>query len=159
MIAMGVILLAWLAPLPLDVYRNLWSGTGVIGIDSENIINGRLRSVTRVSQEIDNRTVPGEQVLSIWPGYLVQSHAGALPGTESDVGFFITPRLSDADVRRFGLLKESDVAAGFARSYPCLVVLGNSNMTESEHFESLARMYGYRPVFTLGHTDIYSCKK
>jgi hypothetical protein len=45
-----------------------------------------IQSAERVTDWIDARTRPGDEVLTSWPGYLLGSHAVAVPGFENQYG-------------------------------------------------------------------------
>lgn len=156
-----ILLILYISPMPFELSRYLSNGVGVIGIYSaENAINYRMNSVRQVSTEIDRQTRPGESVLSLWPGYLVESRARCLPGMESHVGLFIAPRLSPDALERYRILSQSGIERGLAHHDPCLVVLGNE---ETMHpygplYQKMVERYGYQVVHHLGNASIYKCK-
>ena len=161
-IAIAAILAAtYLWPVPSDVTRYLSSGVHVPGIaKAENAIDFRLDSVRQVSREIDNRIVPGEPVLSLWPGYLLESRGECLPGMETHVGLSIAPRLSSTAAARLRIRTQPEIETGRERQDPCLVVLGNERSMHNlgDEYPPILKQDGYRLEYKLGHTEIYSCK-
>ncbi len=69
-----------------DFKRFLITGDDVIGVGVHNRKAWRLGFVSKISQEIDKHNVSNKPVFASWPGYLLESNAEALPGTENQFG-------------------------------------------------------------------------
>jgi len=161
LVAAVVLLITNLSFLMFDIPRYTSTGLGVIGVyDTDNVINWRLESVREVSREIDQRCVRGEEVLSFWPGYLLESAAACVPGMESHVGLSIVKHLTTARRSQYRIASAADIDAGLRLHQPCLAVLGNQQSmgVMSTKFAEMFERYGYRVSYSLGHTAIYTCK-
>src|SRR5690606_13151515 len=81
------ILLLCLRSVPTYIYTHTVSWIGVTGIERpEAAVSWNLSAIRAVSREVNELTVPGEPVLVIWPGYLLETHAAPFPGMENRFG-------------------------------------------------------------------------
>ena len=121
--------------------------------------NWRLTTVSQVSREIDRRSAPGDQVMSFWPGYLLESQAEPVPGMENQFGLYIAYRLTPEQMKRYAILSKEGIEAALARRVSCLVVIGNQeSIAPTWMLRSMVDAAGYTPAWSLGHTSLYACK-
>ena len=159
-LALLVVLLANLSFLGFDLRRYTSTGTGLIGLlPPTTAADWRLQSVRDISRELDRQTQPGDAVLSLWPGYLFESHAVCIPGMETHVGLSIAGKLTAAQLTRYRILSAADIEAGLKLHKRCLAVVGNqeSMLVGGAPFERMLHLHGYRVSHRLGHTSIYTC--
>jgi hypothetical protein len=152
----GVVLFVGLAIGPLQ--RFLLTGQQVAGVlDPAVAADWRISSVTAVSRAVDARIHPGEQVLSLWPGYLFQSQAMPFPGLENNAGTYLAGRLSPEQQATFHILSPTGIIQDITARRPRLVVLGNYKyaLPQDPPFrESLVRA-GYKLDWQLGDTTLW----
>ena len=123
-------------------------------------VNYKISSVREVSRVIDQQTSPGDTVLSLWPGYLLESKARCLRGMETHVGLFIAPQLNARELEKYSIRSQAQIEAGLAHHDPCVVVVG---IEETMHpygwqYGTLLAAAGYHTIYQSGHTAVYSCK-
>jgi hypothetical protein len=121
---------AMLAPFVLlavpSLNRFVITGEQVAGVpDPKFAGDWRIASILAVSKAIDARTVPGEAVLSLWPGYLFESHATPVAGLENNAGTYMARVLTAAQQEKFHILSPESIIAEIGARTPRLVVLGN----------------------------------
>jgi 4-amino-4-deoxy-L-arabinose transferase-like glycosyltransferase len=79
----------------------------------------------RVTAWIDARTHPGEEVLTSWPGYLLGSHAVAVPGFENQYGPVTERAIGPGGATRYKLGSIDDVRRAIRTHRTRLVVWKN----------------------------------
>ncbi|MCB0335626.1 MAG: glycosyltransferase family 39 protein, partial [Bdellovibrionales bacterium] len=94
-----------------DIIRYTRTGEGVIGIRSEeNAAYWNVQEVTKVSQFVDRSIPADKELMSIWPGYLFETHAKPLPGLENHFGPRIAPQLTKLERQRYHVITLKEVA-------------------------------------------------
>ena len=147
-----------------------WSATAItlaiyIGSGAYNLVSlvgstsrtfARIDSVERVATIVDERTRPGEQVLTSWPGYLFGTHARPVPGTENDFA---------ADARSSSRLKRQ-LGIGWRRAMSSRAISASDGRASSRSkiwhllpptlvLDQLAQRSGYRLVADVDSVRIY----
>jgi hypothetical protein len=142
-----------------DYVRFLRTGDNVIGIwTTSHADRWRLDSVVRVTHAVDELAAPGERVIALWPGYLVQSHAAPFPGLENNSATYFSGRLTSEQMVKYHIAGERAVEAALAAHDPRLFVLGNedSMLVRAAPYEALLARHGYERVRTVGGATIWS---
>ena len=157
----ALLLVYLLAPVN-DFRRYLITGEGVPGLERANDKQDwRVDRILEVSRAIDRLTRPGDTVISLWPGYLFQTHAVPLPSLESDFSLPIAAKVSPELRRRYHLLTVAELDDEIASHRTQLVVLGNENRLMQEvakdSVANTLRSNGYKMVQSVGDTEIYEC--
>jgi hypothetical protein len=146
--------IAYLAPAPVDVYRYAYSGADVPGIwGPERAERWTVAQVRRVSATIDRHAKPGEPVLSWWPGYLVESHARAVPGFENQFGLALAGQLTPEERGRYRLVSAQETQAFFERHEAKVIVSGLSNFMLWEDRDLAA--FGYDRAARVGDAEVF----
>ena len=100
-------------------------------------------------------------MISLWPGYLFQTHAVPLPSLESDFSLPIAAKVSPERRRRYHLLTTAELDEEIASHRTQIIVLGNENRLMQEvakgSVTSTLRSNGYKMVQSIGDTRIYMC--
>ena len=159
---LAILLAAYLLVTPLDLTRYLFPRTEP-GVSGAGALNWQIATVAEVARRVDALTVPGEAVLTWWPGYLVESHSVALPKLENHFGLWVADqaaaagrRLSQAELDRYRLISEAEIAEHLRERTTRVVVLGNWVSDEAKaRYRSLLAESGYRLVSELYDTQIY----
>lgn len=139
--------------------RFLSTGEDVIGITSpQHAVNWRLSTIAAVSRAIDQQIVPGERVLSLWPGYVFQSSAQPYPGLENNSATFMAERLKPSQQAMYHILSPPGIEAAIAAHAARVVVVGNqeSMLVEAGRFEQALLLSGYQVVSKIGNTTLWS---
>jgi hypothetical protein len=84
-----------------------------------------IQSAERVTDWIDARTRPGEEVLSSWPGYLLGSHAVEVPGFENQYGPVTVRAIGPGGAARYKLGSIDQVRKAIRTRLTRLVVWKN----------------------------------
>jgi Dolichyl-phosphate-mannose-protein mannosyltransferase len=84
-----------------------------------------IQRAERVTDWIDARTRPGEEVLTSWPGYLLGSHARAVPGFENQYGPVTERAIGPGGAARYKLGSIDDVRRAIRTHRTRLVVWMN----------------------------------
>ena len=82
-------------------------------------------SVERVSDAVEERTLPGETVLAGWPGYLFGTHANAVSGYTNQFAPVAAAKVSPREAKRVHVLSEPALEALIRRRVPRVVVERN----------------------------------
>lgn len=152
----GGILFAGAAVTPLQ--RFLFTGYQVAGIlDPSAAADWRISSVAAVSKAVDARIHPGEQVLSLWPGYLFQSQALPVAGLETNAGTYIGDRLPYEQQITFHILSPGEIIRDITARKHRLVVLGNYEyaVPQDPPFREALANAGYRVEQQFGKTTLW----
>ena len=94
-------------------------------VRTEPLLKPSVRSVERVSNAVQSRTRPGEEVLSGWPGYLFGTHADAVSGYTNQFAPAAAAKVSAREAARVHVLSEQEIERLIERRVPRLVVERN----------------------------------
>ena len=79
----------------------------MIGIPSgDGARQWSIEAAEHVAAAVDRQTRAEEQVMTLWPGYLLSSHASVYPRFENHFGFSASQQVSRAEQRQFALPSE-----------------------------------------------------
>jgi hypothetical protein len=114
-------------------------------------------NVRTVSRAIDVIAHPGEVVLAFWPGWLYETHAQPLPGTESNFipGTAAQSRLTPAQAGRYRMITFSEIAQTIRSRRVRIIVYGLGFGDDPIAWPRVLAQAGYRPTQTLGEATIY----
>ncbi len=141
----------------------LFTGDNVPGImEQRNTRRWSLEQVTAVSAAIDQLTMPGEQVLSFWPGYIFASSADPYPEFENQFGMGISGHLSPEKQQKYHIISEAGIHDAVASHRARIAVVGNHGTFEggTDYFATIGLLEanGYRVVRRMGSkTLIFEC--
>lgn len=148
--------LAYVVLLPKDLYADLGWASPIPGVG--NLAQTRqwtLPEIRAVSRLVDSVTAPGDQVITWWPGYLLESHAVPFPGMENHFGIGLAAGSRGV---AFGISDEQVLSAIREKKAP-LVVLGNwagGVLAERRaEFEQVIRAAGWTEVGAVGDTLVF----
>lgn len=148
---------AWSAgALTLAIYVGLGAYNLASLVGSTSRPFARIGSVGRVAAVVDERTRPGEQVLTSWPGYLFGTHARAVPGTENDFAAHAALELSPREVDRYQLATGAELESEIRERRPRVVVFKIwHELPPKPVWDELAERSGYRLVEDVDSVRIY----
>jgi hypothetical protein len=109
---LGVVAYAALANLELNGYAHYVRPTDIHVAD-------------QVTAWIDANTRPGDEVLTSWPGYLLGSHAVAVPGFENQYGPVTARAIGPGGAQRYDLGSIEDVRRAIRGRRTRLVIWRN----------------------------------
>ncbi len=138
----------------------LHSGLNVPGVYTPALArNWTLEQVTAVSAAIDQLAMPGEEVLSFWPGYIFASSAEPYPGFENQFGMGIAYALSPEKRQRYHIISEAGIHQAVASHGARIAVVGNQGTyIGGAYYDAsigLLENNGYRAVRRLNDAIIY----
>jgi hypothetical protein len=100
----------YLKDLPTDLDRYCRTGQGVIGIGSPTKARDwNLGKVKEVKEAITRISQPDQEILAIWPGYLVGAHRRSVQGAENHFGVRAAGGVSEDERRRFHLVSVDEL--------------------------------------------------
>jgi hypothetical protein len=141
-----------------DYRKYFITGEGLNGIyRKKDPFNWTLPAVSAVSRAIDEFAVPGEPVMSFWPGYMIESKAAVYRGFEADSGRMFSAALSLEQLMKFHLASRAGVETDIATRIPRIVVMGNQEYwheSQQPYVDALDRA-GYLVARRMGNTSIY----
>ncbi|MCB0318795.1 MAG: glycosyltransferase family 39 protein, partial [Bdellovibrionales bacterium] len=88
--------------IDFNSYTN--TGEGVHGIYETNLEASRIKNIDQISKKIDEYVSPGDKVVSVWPGYLFESHAEIYPGMENQFWIRVENQLNDDQAKRYRVM-------------------------------------------------------
>jgi hypothetical protein len=141
-----------------NVARFIETGEGVNGIRDQALApNWKVDTVRSVAHAIDQFAVPGERVLSLWPGYIFASKAAPFPGLENNTGRERVDALRAGDAARFHILPQEEVERQIAQHTPRIVVIGNqeSMFVAAFPYVEMLNRSGYSPVYSILGASIW----
>jgi hypothetical protein len=148
----------YLAASTADYRKYFITGEGLNGIYlQKDPGNWTVSRVSAVSRAIDELAVPGEPVMSFWPGYMVESQAAVYPGFENDSGRRFSAGFPAERLKKLHLASRGSVETDIATRVPRIVVRGNQEYwheSQQPYVEALDRS-GYVVARTVGDTSIY----
>lgn len=148
----GALLATYVGLGVVDTIRYTVTGSGVPGVRGwKDRENWRIATVRDVSHALDD-LAPGEQpVISLWPGYFVESRREILSGLENHFGIEVAGRMSAAERGQFHIVGQNELLEVLAtESHP--VVVGNWSDALTGHDLSA---FGYEPVFVAADSTIF----
>ncbi len=143
---------------PIGEYRRFLIRGNGIGLPIEPAVNWKPDTIAGVSKAIDKLAVPGERVMSFWPGYMLTSKASEFPGMENDSGLACSALLSAAQQAKYHIASRPQIEAELAAHKVRIVVLGNQeylNLHKQPYAAVLLRS-GYHVAAVIGDTSIYT---
>jgi hypothetical protein len=93
--------------------------------DYDALLRPSIGSVRAVAKRVEDESSPGERVLSSWPGYLIGTHAWALPDYTNQFAPVAAAKISPAERRRFHVASESELEQRIRERDVRLVVYRN----------------------------------
>jgi hypothetical protein len=151
----------YLAAVPDLVVRYTLTGEGVIGILTPALASDwRITTVREVSQTMERAAPEPGLALVWWPGYLVESTRGPLPGTENHFGRPVAPLLPPGQAHRQHLASEPELLRAIDEAVPEVIVLGNDVLGEErlEAGEHLQRSR-YRHFAWIGNAEVWARRR
>lgn len=151
-------LVAFVSVSVADARSYLVTGNNSYGIASrEEAVNWRIDTIVAVSRGIEEVLRPGEQVMSLWPGYIFQSHVDPYPGLENHTGLYVAPRLSPIQLSRYRIISRGQVEAEVDARRPQLFVVGNQDSmgVDGTPYTKMLAEHGYRVVRVIADASIY----
>jgi hypothetical protein len=124
---------------------------GAVGIrqfgEHDALLRPSVDSVQQVASRVQGEAVPGELVLSSWPGYLFGTHAQAYPDYTNQFAPVAAAQLSPARARRLHVAGEAELERWIRARKPRLVVYRNWVTTPPfARWDAALRDGGYRLV-------------
>jgi 4-amino-4-deoxy-L-arabinose transferase-like glycosyltransferase len=74
------------------------------GEDAITFRRTRLGDASAVARAVDRLTLPGERIVSDWPGHVFESHADVVDGTENQFSARIERKLTTEQIERYRLM-------------------------------------------------------
>jgi hypothetical protein len=162
-VACGIALVALFVTASVGDYSRFFvTGIGVNGIrDPKRAPNWSIDAVRSVSRAIDGLAIPDERVMSLWPGYVFESHAAPFPGLENNTGRDRADAVSYYQLADYHILSQDQIDRELSRHNPRLVVVGNqeSMFVTAEPYIAMLSRYGYRMVRKIGDASIWSAPR
>jgi hypothetical protein len=109
----------------LAAYAAVGAVALVHDVQTSPLLKPSVASVERVSDALEERTLPGETVLAGWPGYLFGTHAQAVSGYTNQFAPVAAAKISPHEARRVHVLSEPALEALIRRRVPRFVVARN----------------------------------
>lgn len=142
---------------PYDFYRYTIGGEQMPGsLVYADAVNWQLPTIRAVGQAIDRELRPDRPfAISFWPGYLVETKAAILPGTENHFALMFADRVTPSEIVQFKLMSYPRLLWHVQRHTVDVIVLGNWTPDKSSVREQLAQS-GYTLRERIAKTEIYT---
>lgn len=149
-----------ISPLNMKYYLNAQKLTLDYG-KRRSLREYSLEFVSAFSKRLDSLVPQGEIVVSVWPGYLLESKANMLPGLENQFGVQIGEGVEPERRRRLRILSESDLFEIVKNRAARWVILGHRDEVlrqgEKTYRENLEEN-GYKVVLKIGSVRIFQAQ-
>ncbi|MDZ4784999.1 MAG: hypothetical protein SGJ02_02870 [bacterium] len=106
-----------------DLISYTKSGKGVIGVGINEASDKTLVALKSIAKAIDHISLPGQEVLAEWPGYLVDSHAISTPGLENHFGWKIGNKINKKERRKYKIISRNEIRKLILTGTPPVVLL------------------------------------
>lgn len=147
--AVGVFLALYSLALPVVFHRyTSWSVPMFAARQSVDTSAWSLPGIRSASAAIDTLVRPGDEVMTWWPGYLLETHASPLRGTENHGWMEVD---GAAQPPRPIVASPESVHEAIARHEPKLLALGI--LSQAGYLE-FAEANGYAPIERVGSVDL-----
>ncbi len=154
-IAAGAILFACLSLGKIDFY--IFKGNNLEG--SMQTEGGKedwyLKNVKRVSREIDRLVAPDADVLSLWPGYLLESRVRILQRTENVTMLELEDKVSDRMLALSQTIADAEIRQGIRAKEFDLFIYGNSIAPHAPEYKALLTQNGYTVAEKVGGISLF----
>ena len=158
-----ILLAAFLGVSIKDYGRFLRNGSGLEGILPNLVGNYRVDSVVAMSRRIDAIASPGESVMSLWPGYLVQTKANPAPGFENNTARDFVSQISPERMAKYHIVPQSQIEAQITTHKPRLVVVGNQESMyagfDAQSYERVLQQNGYQRDYVIGSASLWTAPR
>jgi hypothetical protein len=132
-----------------------WAAKHFVSYDP--VLRPSLGSIRDVSARVDALSRRGERVLSSWPGYLVGTHAWALPDYTNQFAPVAAAKISVAAARRYHVVSEGKLEELIRRGRIRLIVFRNwVTSPPFAHWDAALRAGSYRLVARVHTAAIYA---
>lgn len=159
--ALAVVVGAYMAAAPLDVYRYAVSGMDVPGVfSSDRAANWRIATIREIGRAIDQEIRPEHPVvISWWPGYFLETRATILPRMENHFELQLSSRLEPSQWSRYNVMSYPELLATIARHEVDVIVLGNWIPDAHKPFyRDFLVQKGYVAIRRIAGAEIYRWK-
>ncbi len=132
-----------------------WAVRDLVSYDP--VLRPSLGSIHDVSARVDALSRPNERVLSSWPGYLVGTHAWALPDYTNQFAPVAAAKISRATAHRYHVASERELEALIRHRRVRLIVYRNwVTAPPFARWDAALRAGGYRLVVSVKTAAIYA---
>jgi hypothetical protein len=150
----------YIAVSPIDVYRYTISGHMIAGMPAgSSPVDWKLSTIRAVGRAIDREAPPDRRfVISLWPGYFVETQAAILPGLENHFTLMFSRLVEAHEVQRFKLMSYPALFGHLREHTVDVVVLGNwTNWNPNrELIRRQVQLNGYTLKQRIENTEIYT---
>lgn len=137
-----------------DFERYTRTGEGVIGIRKpEKAQAWNLPNIEAISTKISAYTEPGDTVLTIWPGYLLETDTKPLTGNENHFGVQAGDRLSPEERNRYRVTHTKGLVEAVQQNTPDLILYNTQSPRRRLRRTILAS--NYQLVGTINPIEFY----
>ncbi len=151
----GSVSFAWLAFDKIDFYilkgNNLEGSMPTEGGKEDWFIE----NVERVSRAIDTAVASDAKVLSLWPGYLLESGVEIMPRTENVTVLEIEDELPEGISEIAQTITDAEIRQGIRERKLDLVVYGNSIAPHVSVYQELLLASGYKATERIGGISLF----
>lgn len=152
--ALSLFILGYLSYLPSDILRYTKTGDGVIGIRTiEKAQSWNLNTLNQISTFIDSETDSGDQVATLWPGYLFATKASTLPRAENHFGFDTARTLTPEKQKWAKVMSNTEWASMIVKTKPKLVILPTGR---KRRIRETVQTAGYDKINSIGEVSFYT---
>jgi hypothetical protein len=156
----AVVLATYVLLAPLDFYRYTLSGTEIYYVRSaKDAQHLTLPAIRAVGRAIDREVLPERPyVISLWPGYFVETRARILPKMENNFTLPFSRLMTQRDITKFHFMSYPELSAALQRHAVDVVVVGDFlGILENQRvwLKNHVLQSGYVLVDTVGGEEIY----
>lgn len=129
-----------------DIENYTSKGFGVIGImNPEEASHWNLDRTKEVSAILNKHSQPGDSIITSWPGYLLETHLQAYPGTENHFGIQAADKVNVAEAARYKIISPETINQIISEGKTKFVMLTRIDKRKKKTEETLLNS-GYKLI-------------
>jgi 4-amino-4-deoxy-L-arabinose transferase-like glycosyltransferase len=154
-VALGALLFAFMGGGKIDFYIFKGNNLGGSMPTEGGKEDWNLENVQEVSRAIDRLMAPDAAVLSLWPGYLLESHVRIMPRTDNMTLLELEDSLSERTLALSQTITDAEIREGIRAKTIDLLVYGNSIAPQVSEYKTLLMENGYVVAEKVGGISLF----
>jgi len=154
-VALGTVLFALLAAGKIDFYIFKGNNLGGSMPTEGGKEDWNRENVEEVSRAIDRLVAPDAAVLSLWPGYLLESNVDIMPRTDNMVMLELEHAISERQLALSQTITDAEIRQRIRTKEIDLLIFGNSIAPQTPDYKTLLIANNYKVAEKIGGISLF----